>query len=59
LTARHQSESVPAIRRITHLVGAILMEQTDEWAIQRRYMTLETIVTLSDDPDALPAIAAA
>jgi len=35
------------------------MEQTDEWAIQRRYMTLETIITLSDDPNALPAPAAA
>ena len=40
------------------LVGAILLEQTDEWAIQRRYMTLETIVPLSDNPDALSAIAA-
>jgi transposase-like protein len=44
---------------ILRLVGAILLEQTDEWAIQRCYMTLETIVTLSDDPDALPALAAA
>jgi transposase-like protein len=24
---------------IVRLVGAILLEQTDEWAIQRRYMT--------------------
>ena len=44
---------------ILRLVGAILLEQTDEWAIQRRYMILETIVPLSDDPDALPALAAA
>ena len=29
---------------ITRLVGAILLEQNDEWAVQRaRYMTLETI----------------
>ena len=29
---------------ITRLVGAILLEQTDEWAVQRaRYMTLETM----------------
>ena len=28
---------------ITRLVGAILLEQNDEWAVQRaRYMTLET-----------------
>jgi transposase-like protein len=44
---------------ILRLVGAILLEQTDEWAIQRRYMTLETIAPLSDDPDMLPALAAA
>jgi transposase-like protein len=36
---------------ITRLVGAILLEQNDEWAVQRaRYMTLETIAPLSDDP---------
>ena len=44
---------------ITRLVGAILLEQNDEWAVQRgRYMTLETIAPLSDDPTvSLPAIA--
>jgi putative transposase len=47
----------PAIMR---LVGAILLEQNDEWAVQRaRYMTLETIGSLSDDPIVkLPAVAA-
>ena len=46
-----------AIRR---LVGAILLEQNDEWAVQRaRYMTLETMAPLSDDLHlALPAAAA-
>jgi len=45
---------------ITRLVGAILLEQNDEWAVQRsRYMTLETIAPLSDDPIIkLPAVAA-
>ncbi len=44
---------------ITRLIGAILLEQNDEWAVQRaRYMTLETIAPLSDDPAvSLPAIA--
>ena len=36
---------------IVRLVGAILLEQNDEWPVQRaRYMTLETIAPLSDDP---------
>lgn len=45
---------------ITRLVGAILLEQNDEWAVQRaRYMTLETIAPLGDDPILmLPAVAA-
>ena len=45
---------------ITRLVSAILLEQNDEWAVQRtRYMTLETIAPLSDDPIVgLPAVVA-
>lgn len=36
---------------ITRLIGAILLEQNDEWAVQPgRYMTLETIAPLGDDP---------
>ena len=36
---------------ITRLVGAILLEQNDEWAVQRaRYMTLETMAPVSDNP---------
>jgi len=39
-------------------LGAILLEQNDEWAVQRaRYMTLETIAQMSDDPlISLPAV---
>src|SRR5579863_3412680 len=36
---------------VTRLIGAILMEQSDEWAVQRaRYMTLETMAPVSDNP---------
>jgi len=44
---------------IVRLVGALLLEQNDEWAVQRsRYMTLETIAQMSDDPlISLPAAA--
>jgi putative transposase len=46
---------------ITRLIGALLLEQNDEWAVQRgRYMSLETIAPLSDDPIIrLPAVATA
>jgi hypothetical protein len=46
---------------LIRLVGAILLEQNDEWAVQRsRYMTLETIALMSDDPIvSLPALPAA
>jgi len=44
---------------IVRLVGALLLEHNDEWAVQRsRYMTLETIASLGDDPlISLPAVA--
>jgi transposase-like protein len=36
---------------VVRLVGAILLEQSHEWATQRaRYMTLETIGAISDTP---------
>jgi putative transposase len=41
----------PNEQAITRLIGAILLEQNDEWAVRRaRYMTLETMAPLSDDP---------
>ena len=43
---------------VTRLIGALLLEQNDEWSVQRaRYMTLETISPLSDDAIvSLPAL---
>jgi putative transposase len=41
----------PIEAAITRLVGAILLEQNDEWAVQRaRYITLETIAPMSNNP---------
>jgi putative transposase len=40
----------PNEKAIIRLVGAILLEQNDEWAVTRRYMSLETMAGLCDDP---------
>ncbi len=34
---------------ITRLVGALMLEQNDEWAVTRRYMTLETVQQVCQD----------
>lgn len=45
---------------ITRLVGALLREQSDEWAVQRaRYMTLETMAPLGDRTEVSPPVLAA
>lgn len=47
----------PNDRAVTRLVGAMLLEQSDEWTLQRRYMQLEGLQTLSDTaPARLPAV---
>ena len=50
----------PNENAVVRLIGALLLEQNDEWAVQRaRYMTLETIAPLGDNPPvSLPALAA-
>jgi putative transposase len=44
---------------IIRLVGAITLEHNDEWAVSRRYMSLETLAALCDDHPVKPAIKAA
>jgi transposase-like protein len=50
----------PNEEAVVRLIGVLLLEQNDEWAVQRaRYMSLETIAPLRDDPAvSLPALAA-
>lgn len=44
---------------ITRLVGALMLEQNDEWAVSRRYMSLETLAAFRQtDHHRLPAVAA-
>ena len=37
---------------IVRLVGALLLEQNDEWQLQRRYMQLEGLQLLADNQPA-------
>lgn len=41
---------------IVRLVGALLLEQNDEWQLQRRYMPLEGLTALSDNQVRLSAV---
>ena len=44
-------DNFPKRAAIVRLVAAILLEQKNEWAIQRsRSMTLESITSIGDDP---------
>jgi len=51
----------PNDKAITRLVGALLLEQNDEYAIQKRYMSLESLAPMSDNPPLrlppIPAVA--
>ena len=57
---KRRSEVVGIEAAVARLIGALLLEQNDEWAVQRaRYMSLETIAPLSDDLSvSLPPLAA-
>ena len=48
---------------ITRLIGAVLLEQNDEWLIQHRYMQVEGMAEpipplIDPDPAKLPPLAA-
>jgi len=44
---------------LVRLVGALMLEQTDEWAVGRRYLSLESLADLGDtEPRQLAAVAA-
>ena len=40
----------PNDRAVVRLAGALMLEQNDEWAVGRRYMSLESITAVSNDP---------
>jgi transposase-like protein len=49
----------PNDRAVVRLVGALMLEQNDEWAFGRRYMSLEGLAAVSRLPVVrLPAITA-
>jgi putative transposase len=49
----------PNDEAVVRLVGALMLEQSDEWAVSRRYFSLESLASLADtDALELPAVAA-
>ncbi|GIX14662.1 MAG: hypothetical protein KatS3mg118_2621 [Paracoccaceae bacterium] len=50
--------SLPNDEAIVRLVGALMVETYDEWAVARRYMSLKSLARITDNPTVrLPAVA--
>ena len=48
----------PNREAVIRLVGALMLEQNDEWAVSRRYMPVEKLTGVCDDADAATMIVA-
>jgi hypothetical protein len=54
-----RSRIFPNDEAIIRLVGALMLETNDEWAVAQRYVNLETLARVTDNPPVrLPAVAA-